>query len=162
VPVGFDLSAIPVSIDNLSSLRFRRDDKSAVSTSRRTSPVDSLYTNGNTKQKNNDTCMIDAAYLPLLAVLIPRWLETIKSSGKLNSRKIIFLISGRGTPRDNNSHVVDNSTKFTGLLMTKFIETVYPDIEIVHLHSTTNLFRYVSYIIQLNYIYFLINNYLIM
>ena len=38
--------------------------------------------------------------------------------------------------------MIDNSTKFTGVLITKFIEREYPQVKVIHIHSTTNIFRY--------------------
>lgn len=56
--------------------------------------------------------------------------------------KIIFIISGRGTPTDSKTRMIDNSTKYTGVLITKFIDREYPNIKVVHVHSATNIFRY--------------------
>ena len=43
---------------------------------------------------------------------------------------------------DQTARVVDNSTKFLAELIKLFISHTYPHISVVHVHSTTNLFRY--------------------
>lgn len=83
-------------------------------------------------------CVIEATFFPLLAVLLPKWLTKCDAS----KQKIVVIISGQGTPNDAKSSMVDNSTKFTGVLITKFIEREYPDIKVLHIHSATNIFRY--------------------
>ena len=82
--------------------------------------------------------MIEAVFFPLLAVLLPKWLVNCDKS----KQKIVFIISGRGTPNDAKSSMADNSTKFLGVLIRLFIEREYPQIRVMHIHSTTNIFRY--------------------
>jgi hypothetical protein len=62
-------------------------------------------------------------------------------------RKIIYLITGVGNPSDVGTdrplHLIhDNSTEYTGMLMKAFIEQEYKGVEVICVHSTTNLFRY--------------------
>ena len=81
-------------------------------------------------------------YFPLVSVLVPKWL---RMGGK--GRKIIYLITGVGNPsdvgRDRPLHLIhDNSTEYTGMLMKAFIEQEYKGVEVICVHSTTNLFRY--------------------
>lgn len=38
--------------------------------------------------------------------------------------------------------MIDNSTKYIGVLVQKFIEREYPFIQVMHVHSQTNIFRY--------------------
>lgn len=83
-------------------------------------------------------CVIEATFFPLIAVLLPKWLVNCDPS----KQKIVFIISGRGTPNDSRSLMIDNSTKFTGVLIKKFIEREYPLVKVMHIHSTTNIFRY--------------------
>lgn len=128
IPVGFNLRDTPVFIDNMASLRFRRDDANLC-----------LPTHSDSK---NVSCNIDAAYFPLVSILISKWLEMLQNASKSNALKIIVLISGRGHSDELSSDDIDNSTKFTGQLITYFIHSQYPDIKIVHIHSTINLFRY--------------------
>lgn len=123
VPVGFDLRDSPVKIHNVSSLRFRRDDKQILPSA-------------------ETSCHINAADFPLLAVLIPKWLQAIQYKYRPDCKLIVFLVTGRGTPNDTSARVIDNSTQLAGRLMAKFIELQYPFLEVRQIHSSTNLFRY--------------------
>ena len=122
-PVGFDLRQNTVTVDDTSTLRFRGADLQVLQQPATTA---------------DNGCVIESVFFPLVAVLVPKWLQTCNPDKK----KIIFIVSGRGTPNDSSSRMVDNSTKFTGVLITKFIEREYPDVEVYHVHSTTNIFRY--------------------
>lgn len=126
VPVGFNLNKCPIGVKNLSAVRFRHDDESIL-----------LQSNGDAALSDNT--VIDSAYFPLLAVLIPKWLNFIDGSFD----KVIVLVSGRGTPSVQNSGTAnDNSTRCTAELMKLFIEQTYPSITVRLLHSDSNLFRY--------------------
>lgn len=79
-------------------------------------------------------CKLFAVYFPLLAVVIPKWLNEI--NGLQNKgRKILFLISGQGTPRDESARVQDNSTEMTAKIMELFMQKEYPMIEVHLVHS---------------------------
>jgi len=132
VPVGFDLRQNAVAVDDTATLRFRGADLEVLQ-----QPSSSSSTSSTTTAPGNG-CVSESVFFPLVAVLIPKWLQTCDPDKK----KIIFIVSGRGTPNDSSSRMVDNSTKFTGVLITKFIEREYPDVEVFHVHSTTNIFRY--------------------
>lgn len=132
VPVGFRINARPLLLQDVSMLRFRRDDKNLVSNEK--APIVEAADPTCTE------CYIEAIYFPLLAILLPQWIEFTKFKEKV--RFVIILISGRGSPQDQDESAIDNSTKFTGQLMSLFIAREYPEIEIIHLHSTANLFRY--------------------
>ena len=120
VPVGFDLSQNSVGIDDINNLRFRRDDKTFLDTE----------------------ATIDAAYFPLLGILIPKWIETTQMKSRSDTKFVVIFVTGRGTPYDSSSQTMDNSTYATGVLMTRFMNMLHPNIEVVHIHSSTNLFRY--------------------
>ena len=94
----------PVHVEDMSILRFRGDDKTLLS------PASNAIA---TSPKQG--CVIEAAFFPLIAVLLPKWLQDCDPSKK----KIVFIVSGRGTPNDSSSRMVDNSTKFLGVLITK-------------------------------------------
>jgi len=128
LPLGFDLSKSPVVV-SAHSLHFKADGANAVRSEQ----------NG---AEEPNTCSVDAMYFPLLAVLVHKWLDTLEQSGNLNSRKIVILISGRGTPTDPLARSVDNSTKATAKLVQKLLMLEYPSLQIITLHSVTNLFRY--------------------
>ena len=121
--LGIDLRKIPIDIVDTSALKFRRNVRSQL-------PAD------------NEGCVVTAAYFPLLAILVPKWLATIEAHGQEIKRKIIFLVTGRGTPVDITASEISNSTKHTGALMTRVLNNVYPDIQIIRVHSKSNLFRY--------------------
>ena len=106
VPVGFDMRKTPVPVEDLSMLRFRGGDQALLSPATGTPNGSSVSTQG---------CVIEAAFFPLIAVLLPKWLQDCDPSKK----KIVFIVSGRGTPNDSSSRMVDNSTKFSGVLITK-------------------------------------------
>ena len=117
MPVGFDLAGDLSVAVNVDKLRLR-EDHSAVS----------------------ESGVIDSAHFPLIAILLPKWLKSIED--QKNYKKVLVLVSGRGTPSDSHASVLDNSTKYLGRLILEFIKIVYPEIEIRLLHSNTNLFRY--------------------
>jgi len=91
-----------------------------------------------------------AVYLPLLAVVIPEWLRTIKrraltlpGSSSAPPRKVVVLVSGAGQPRNEKANPSDNSTQGVGWLMERFIRLVHPEIEVVHIVSSSyGIFRY--------------------
>jgi hypothetical protein len=124
VPVGFRFNANRLQIDDKGSLRFRRDDRHVLE-----NPA-----NGSTSD-----CFVDALYFPLMAILLPQWQWLVQGH---QSRKIVILITGRGTPMDKKARMRDNSTIYTAMLLKLFMSKEYPDIEVIHQHSTSNLFRY--------------------
>jgi hypothetical protein len=129
--VGFNLHSQPVKLPDVSSLRYRRDDSQLL-------------------HHADGGCLVDAAYFPLVAALVPKWMgDALQAASAMApntaTRFIVILISGRGSPSDSNSvdaRVIDNSTRFTGRLLARFIQRLFPAIEIIHVHSRTNLFRY--------------------
>ena len=127
-PAGFDLKQCNIRERDLGMLKLRGGDtQKLMEFSRSSAPY---------------VCAIQSIYFPLLAILVPSWLEKIED--KLPARKIIYLITGQGTPRDSRADVMDNSTEFTAKLMELFLRRIYPDITVVLLHSGrhSNLFRY--------------------
>ena len=124
LPVGFDLSNNPVKIADYNYLRFRKDEI--------------LSNNGS----DDRTLLAFTCYLPLLAILIPRWLAAVQHKLRPDCKLVLVFITGRGTPNEPSGRIQDNSTLYTGRIMTKFIELLYPFITVKHVHSSTNLFRY--------------------
>ena len=56
---------------------------------------------------------------------------------------MLILVSGAGQPRDIKANPHDNSTEGTAKIIQKFVETVYPDIEVCHISSASlGIFRY--------------------
>ena len=140
LPIGFDMTSNPHKIDDLSRLRFRRDDKLNLI----------LGNEKNRDRTNSDSssalaevdCLIEYIYFPLVSVLIPKWL--VRNRGK--TRRIIYLITGVASPtkqlNTGGQTIDENSTDETGRLLKAFIETHYRDCEVICMHSSTNLFRY--------------------
>lgn len=88
---------------------------------------------------------VTGVYFPLVAVIIPQWLEVISQSlSHPESRRILFLVSGYATPWNKGHAPQDNSTEAAGKLMKKFINKYFPQIEVVHVHSGPEIFRYDS------------------
>jgi hypothetical protein len=108
---------------------------------------------------------LNAIFFPLLATLLPRWHAAISrkyglvaqststpnhpssqtTSNNNNTtrvKKVLLLVSGVGTPRNWTHSINGNSTQKCAAIMKLFIETMYPDITVVQIHSETNIFRY--------------------
>ncbi len=132
VPIGFNLQLNPVEISDLTSLRFRQDDASKI----RVPVIDD-----NLDVEKRAVACIQSVYFPLIAVLLPKWLNSIQD-GRKSLKKVVVIVSGRGTPVDKSAAMSDNSTKYTGKLIELFINRAYPNVEVKLVHSTSNLFRY--------------------
>ena len=93
---------------------------------------------------SNDQLMINYAFFPLLATLLPRWHQQIasKHSSSVEVKKVVILVSGVGTPRNWTHSIAGNSTEACAELMEAFIHRLYPHVTVVRIHSETNLFRY--------------------
>ena len=79
------------------------------------------------------------AYFPLLAVCAKAWLSEVCEP---ESKRVVLLVTGTGTPRDFEEGDA-NSTENAGKLMRSFLRGLYGDsIEVVLLHSESNVFRY--------------------
>jgi hypothetical protein len=139
VAVGYNFSSDPIAVKDLSTLRFRQDDKNAL-TGRGVHSNDDGNTSTNGEKPEY---VIENAYFPLISVLLPKWLGTIDEERQLLFNKVIVLVSGRGTPMVRGSGTAnDNSTMCTGELIKQLIQRAYPGIQVKLLHSETNLFRY--------------------
>ena len=132
--IGFDVSGLNVLIKDMSILKFRGKDFEILS-----QKLKSYSIHGDVGH-----CMLHYVYFPLLAILLPKWLDSIAESGRSPSKKVIYLITGQGTPRDMNADVMENSTEYTAMVMKLFINRIFPDIsvELVHSGRENNLFRY--------------------
>ena len=96
-----------------------------------------------------DRVRIIAAYMPLLCLLVPKWLGIIdaKTQGRsMECQKVLVLVSGEGTPYSSQcspvADAVDNSTEFSAKIMRLYIKLMYPDILVLLIHSKSNVFRY--------------------
>ncbi|KAL7499111.1 hypothetical protein ACHAWT_006816 [Skeletonema menzelii] len=153
--------------EDLPSIRLRGRDISRVDpsmlgeTPRRTTSIPSQQlTSFLTPSRNpiENDLQIGAVFFPLLSTLLPRWLGQIAdkfgddrkapSSNVAaplytpNVKKVIVLVSGVGTPRNWTHSINGNSTRACAELMELFINTLYPDVTVVKIHSDTNIFRW--------------------
>ena len=95
---------------------------------------------------------IVGVFFPMLAVLVPRWLSIVAGKnarrGILHdnqNKKILYLVSGSGTPWNSEHDASGNSTKGVAKLATIFLNQFYPDVEVQILHSGVEIFHYVSH-----------------
>jgi hypothetical protein len=140
VAVGFNFTSNPIVLQDLSTLRFRHDDKNTLLKNSTTSGDNTEDAN---EKNDNHSCVIENAYFPLIAVLLPKWLGSIDEDRRNDFNKVVVLVSGRGTPMIQSSgNANDNSTKCTGELIKLLIKQAYPSITVKLLHSDSNLFRY--------------------
>ena len=54
----------------------------------------------------------------------------------------LILVSGKGKPNNIQDKNDDNSTEFTSQLVKLFLRQAYCTVDIICIHSNTNLFRY--------------------
>lgn len=89
-------------------------------------------------------CLIEAAHFPLIGALLKKWLNNILERGHADTgvKKVLVLVSGRGTASDFDANMADNSTEFTAKLIELFVRRTYPSLELRLIHSHSNLFRY--------------------
>jgi hypothetical protein len=122
-----------VSSSELNDLRVRGRDQNKV--------ANSCSSSSSSADHSLD---INAAFFPLLATLIPLWQEKIikKYTSSLSVKQVVILVSGVGQPRNWTHSVRGNSTQQCAELMKMFLQTIYPDLIVVHIHSDTNIFRY--------------------
>ena len=168
LPVGFDLERIDginnTTIDpiEMQSLRLRGRDIGKVDRHllgdtprrldvrrRRRTREDSIHDDESPHDHSSagrETLRINAAFFPLLAILLPRWLGKIadKFGGTRdetmlvaappqtpNVKKVVVLVSGVGTPRNWTHSMTGNSTQTCAEIMELFIHVLYPDITVV-------------------------------
>jgi cytidine deaminase len=136
LPTGFQLDAndleLAVRQNDRLDLRFRGRDVPR---------IEAILS----KEKYADkTLRLNNVFFPLLAALLPRWRKQIASncSSQSEVKKVLILVTGVGSPR-NWTHSVDgNSTEACAELMERFVHLLYPDVKVVRIHSSTNIFRY--------------------
>jgi hypothetical protein len=90
--------------------------------------------------------VVFAVYFPLIAAIIPKWLGIVSAKPRFSvpgCRKILFLVSGAGLPRDPLADPANNSTEATAKLISFYIDTFFGDILTVPIHSAeAGMFRY--------------------
>lgn len=83
-------------------------------------------------------------YFPLIALLLPKWVQVLKEFKSESSKQLIYLISGAGIPRNEAHSIHGNSTETTARLITLFVQQYYPQMDVTQVHSGSNIFRYVG------------------
>ena len=107
VPLGFQINSNETTVESLKACHVRSGDASATG-----------------ERRGSCTLLYRRSVLPLLP--IPKWLSSLESHGRGNCRKIVIVISGRGTPNNPSGNVIDNSTKAIGKLAQLFFEQAIP------------------------------------
>lgn len=152
VPAGFDFSgSSELKITDMATLRFRKDDGDRLRQAIREEAATTCDTTTQESRESNSepsspspACRINSAYFPLISLLLPKWLQSIKehTSSDIPPNKVMLLITGAGTPADSHANFMDNSTEYQGKMVKEFLDVVYPEIEVIHIHtSDLNIFR---------------------
>ncbi|KAJ0410996.1 hypothetical protein ATCC90586_007150 [Pythium insidiosum] len=124
-PIGFKLHECPIPITELQDFRLRGG-------------LDTVEV----VQKHWSRVGITAVYFPLIALLIPKWLEVLREVKSERSKQLIYLISGAGIPRNVAHCMQGNSTEITARLIQIFVRQYYPQTEVFQVHSGSNIFRF--------------------
>jgi cytidine deaminase len=163
--------------NSIANLRIRGKDKSILQRARNSGSVrhqqkqHCSHSNGNGSTKveadadassnhpttGSTSCFLHGVYFPLLAPLIPLWLQRIhdkynnyvdtnddndNAHAQVQVKKVVILVTGVGTPRNWTHSITGNSTELCATLMKLYLRKLYPDLTVFTIHSNTNLFRY--------------------
>jgi cytidine deaminase len=88
-------------------------------------------------------------YFPLMAAIMPKWVDRCNQKylhlkhAKYRTRTV-YLVSGSATPWNIEHDERDNSTLGAAKLMKRFIETCWPGVKVVIVHSDHEVFHYDS------------------
>jgi hypothetical protein len=126
-PIGFampDDQSLHVTTEELNDLRVRGRDASRLT--------------------NITATKLNAVLFPLLATLMPQWQASIRQKYDNHTlpKQVLILVSGVGTPRNWTHSITGNSTQVCAQLMQHYLQTLYPHLVVVQIHSETNIFRY--------------------
>ena len=148
---------LDLSSEDMNSLRVRGKDLAKIEGFTGSTNVPFISTpkrkNGESdnvsSEESNDTSKplyMDAIFFPLLSSLLRRWNAQISdkygSTGKMNVKKVLILVSGVGTPRNWTHSMTGNSTETISELMEFFIKVLYPDVVVVRLVSFIKLMNF--------------------
>ncbi|CAJ1949917.1 unnamed protein product [Cylindrotheca closterium] len=143
LPIGFSLptpsssssdnnndsnKSLHVTCNELNDLRLRGRDSSRIA-----------------NIQDSDSISLNAVFFPLLGTLMPQWQGMIQqkySAGQKQPKQVLFLVSGVGSPRNWTHSMTGNSTQMCAKLMQHYLQTLYPHLIVVRVHSETNIFRY--------------------
>ena len=144
VPAGFEFrsdgsdTVMQTKVEDIASLRFRKNNGDILKQAMRD---DAGSANGDIDATLLN-CYIETVFFPLIAVLVPKWLSSVLENNNGEVNKVLLLITGAGTPADSMANFLDNSTEFTGKIIKEYINVLYPNIHVIHIHSSLNIFRY--------------------
>ena len=102
--------------------------------------TDTTSTETNTKNEETDKkkeLQLNAVYFPLLSCLMRRWNTQIENKFPPHNhnnhtvQRVIILVTGVGTPRNYTHDLYGNSTKQCAQLMETYIQTLYPNVQVV-------------------------------
>ena len=126
VPCGFDLSGAPVTLPGWGALHLRSlkgDDIRA-------------------EMEATETPLAVAVYFPLISVVLPKWLREA-SEAHPRSRKVVYLVSGCGAPRDITQAEEANSTLRAAQAMRRLLDAAYGHLVSFHIvDSGSGVFHY--------------------
>jgi cytidine deaminase len=158
VAVGFHVPPHAVPLEDWHDLRIRGRDVAkttchsmAAAAAADSSPLstggggdDVSHSHGNSSHPDNAVVRgIRHVFFPLLATLLPRWEQQIAAKAYAKPvHRVLFLVTGVGTPRNWTHSVTGNSTKNLADLMQVFLQRIDPNLVVVKIHSDTNIFRY--------------------
>lgn len=123
-PIGFKIPT-PVPVNDWHDLRVRGCDQ--------------------VKVDNGATGTLGQIFFPLISTLLPRWQERIDDRNYPPGtpvHRVLLLVTGVGSPRNWTHSIMGNSTAVATDLVKIFLRYVDPNVTVVGVHSTTNLFRY--------------------
>mmetsp|Transcript_19748 Transcript_19748/g.25596 ORF Transcript_19748/g.25596 Transcript_19748/m.25596 type:complete len:508 (-) Transcript_19748:355-1878(-) len=111
------------------------------------SRIQDMHLHGTDKEKielnNKGSIVIDAVYFPLIAQVVPTWLEENQHhSGVGKVQQIIYLATGSGKPRNKKLDPLCDSTTVLAQIMKIFIETVYSNVKVEVVDSGIGVFQY--------------------
>jgi len=95
-------------------------------------------------------CMT-GVYLPLLSVLLPRWLDLVEERHRHDNdeaedgpqkARLVYLVCGASTPRDNTHDPEANSTYYIARLAEVFMHTFFPEIRVSLVNSGNGILHY--------------------
>jgi cytidine deaminase len=120
-------------------------------------PVDAGWQPFKLKNEQHRTCprtlrelpRVLGIYFPLIALLVTKWIHISAGLSSCNdfvgsprSKKVIYLVTGSGTPWNLKHELTGNSTKVTAQLIQKYLEWYFPDIETHVVDGGGRIFRY--------------------
>ena len=91
-----------------------------------------------------------AIHFPLIAALIPTWINIVADKHSSVGNRVLYLLSGAATPRKESSSPKkqrklesnENSTFATAKLIRHFVNRFYPHVTVIHVHSGSGIFRF--------------------